>query len=161
MLIEKKLAEQFLFEYQLALAYLNHGKIPDGLQSLVALRVELYECVDEVKANMSHALSTELLKGLERAVYGRFVFLKKYKDGYVFLHLDSSQYFQVKGLTSAIEEMCREYSLVETAILPYSNEMICDGLLAPLNATFGASVKKEFRDGYWAAKKSGTLIKIA
>ncbi|WP_061011109.1 hypothetical protein [Vibrio sp. CUB2] len=161
MLIEKNLAEQFLFEYQLALTYINHGKLPDGLQDLVALRAEMYECVDEVKANMSHALSVGLLKGLERAVYGRFIFLKKYKDGYVFLHPDSSQYFQVKGLTSAIEEICPEYSPVETAILPFSDELVCDGLLVPLSATFGATVRKEFRDGYWAAKKSGTLIKIA
>ncbi|WMO08276.1 hypothetical protein NI377_09665 [Vibrio parahaemolyticus] len=67
----------------------------------------------------------------------------------------------MKGLTSAIEELCPEYSPVETAILPFSDELVCDGLLVPLNATFGSSVRKEFRDGYWAAKKSGTLIKIA
>ncbi|ELB2899438.1 hypothetical protein QNE73_004506 [Vibrio alginolyticus] len=161
MLIESKLAEKFLFEYQLVMTYINNGKIPEGLADFVALRDELYDCVSEVKANMSHAVSSELLESLDNAIYGRFIYVKKYKDGYVFLYPDSNQYYQVKGLTSLIEEMCPEYSVVNTAILPFSGELICDGLLVPFNASFGSAMKKEIRDGYWLAKKSGTLIKIA
>ncbi|MDT9702484.1 hypothetical protein, partial [Streptomyces sp. P17] len=79
MLIESELAEKFLFEYQLVMTYINNGKIPEGLADFVALRDELYNCISEVKANMYLAVSRELLESLDNAIYGRFIYLKKYK----------------------------------------------------------------------------------
>ena len=161
MLLRKKLADSFLYKYQIIMVYLNNGEIPSGMHHFAAIRPEIYECIDEINENMVSIVGHSFISSLRKAVFGQFIYLKKYNDGYVFQHVDSGQFYQVLGLTSPIDDLCPEFSIVETALIPYEGTWVCDGLLIAKDASIGPNMSKELRDGYKKAKLDGSLVKIA
>ncbi|MHC4525590.1 MAG: hypothetical protein ACYSU8_08670, partial [Planctomycetota bacterium] len=84
---------------------------------------------------------------------------RKYKNWYAFQNLDTNQYFTALGLTSPIEEMVEDFSIVKTALVPYQGPIVCDGLIVNENVLLGKNMMKDCRDGYNQAKKSGELIR--
>ena len=159
MLADKSVANDFMTMYKQLLWFLNAGNEPEGLFGYVALRNRLFE--GSGKRQFHEIVGIEFVGCLERAVFGKFVFLKRYKDGYVFYNLDSGLYYQALGLNSPIEELAEEYSIVETAIFPFRDVLVCDGLIASQGVSLGRNMAQEIREGYWIARRSGELVRDA
>lgn len=160
MLLDTELADDFLYRYKMLMVYLNNGEIPEGMEGFAAIRSEIYDCLDVLNEDMSEVVGSDFLSGLRGAAYGDFIYLKKYKDGYVFKHIESGVYYQTVALTTPLEEMMEEFIVVNTAIIPFNGLFVCDGLITSGNVALGKGLMKEVREGYQQAKKAGSLRKI-
>ena len=155
MLVEPAIADAFLATYKRMLWHVNDDEEPESISDYHHLRAEALE--GDV-ARFRGIVDCDFVDCLKRAVSGEFIFLKKYKPGYVFYHIENQLYYQVRGLNSAIENLAEEYSVVETLILPYRGNLICDGLIAKRGVYLGTNMARGLREGYWAARKSGGLV---
>jgi len=158
MLINKKLADEFLSKYKAVMAFINKGVCPDGIEEYASIRPLIFENTDDIESGVSDIVGLDFIKSIRSGVCGKFVFLKKYHKGYVLQNIDSGKYYQVAALTTPLEELAGEYSIIDTAILPYANQLVCDGLVISHGVSIGKNIAKEIRDGYWLAKRSRELI---
>ena len=157
MLVNSSIANDFLSSYIAVLTEINDGIQPQNTEEYIECRDFLYS--DLASLSTYKNISRDLKNAVKKVVYGQFIYLKKYKDWYAFQHLDTNQYFAALGLTSPIEEIVEEFSIIETALVPYQGSIVCDGLVVKKNVLLGSNMMKECRDGYHQAKKSGYLIR--
>lgn len=157
MLIDKSIADDFLARYKAVMTFLNGGEVPADIAAYASLRSLLFEKLYEVDDELIRMTGVEFVNTLKRGIFGRFVYLKKYQKGYVLQNIDSGNYYQVSALTTPLEDFVSDYSLIDTAILPYSSSLVCDGLVLSHGVCIGKNMAKDIRDGYWDAKRSGEL----
>ncbi|MCP5275703.1 MAG: hypothetical protein H6936_12815 [Burkholderiales bacterium] len=158
MLICKEQADTFLEKYKSIMTYLNGKTVPSGIEKYVALRTKIYECIEDIDKNCNELVGKQFIESLRSAICTNFVYLKKYRNGYVLQDTESGIYYQVAALTTPLEEFLPEFCYIETAIVPFENYLICDGLVVSRNVLIGKNMVKEIRDGYWEAKRTGELI---
>lgn len=158
MLIHKELADTFLEKYKDVMAHLNGGVLPSGIEEYAALRPEIYKRIEDIDEDCRKLVGKQFIESLRSAKCSTFVYLKKYRNGYVLQDTESGVYYQVVALTTPIEEILPEFCYIETAIVPFENYLICDGLVFFKNVLIGKNMAKEIRDGYWEAKRTGELI---
>lgn len=143
------------------MTYLNDGDVPDDNEEYASVRPLIYQHLNQIKDHMLDTVGHDFYRSLELGIFGRFVFLKRYKQGYVFHHIDTGIFYQAVCLTMPLDEMVEEYSVIETALIPYANRMVCDGLVLSAGVFIGKNMAKELRGDYWAAKRSGELVVCA
>ncbi|SER59270.1 hypothetical protein SAMN05421690_104125 [Nitrosomonas sp. Nm51] len=158
MLIRKEQADTFLEKYKSIMAHLNGGGIPSGIKEYTALRSEIYKRIEGIDKNCKELVGEQFIESLRSAICTNFVYLKKYRNGYVLQDTESGIYYQVAALTTPLEEFLPEFCYIETAIVPFENHLLCDGLVFSRNILIGKNMAKEIRDGYWEAKRTGGLI---
>ena len=161
MLIEDQLADIFLQKYKGIMAYLNEGQYPDSIEEYTSLRSSIYENINQIKEDMFEMIGQDFFRSIESGVFGKFTFLKRYKQGYILQHIETGIFYQVFCLTTPLDDLVEEYSIIETALIPYANKIVCDGLIIRSGVLIGNGMAKELRDGYWAAKRSGELVTSA
>lgn len=161
MLVHQELADTFLEKYKNVMANLNGGVLPSEIEEYVALRPEIYRRIEDIDKNCRELVGKHFIESLRSAACSTFVYLKKYRNGYVLLDTESGIYYQVVALTTPLEELLPEFCYIETAIVPFEKYLICDGLIFFKNVLIGKNMTKEVRDGYWEAKRAGKLIKSA
>lgn len=94
-------------------------------------------------------------------LYGQFIIFKALKKHAIFISQDKRMdVFAVKCLYSSFEEIFGSHFpiLVETALLPFGNEIITDGLLPSSNLMFGSGIRAELKDIYDDAKERNAII---
>jgi hypothetical protein len=160
MFLPTEIAEEFLEKYKLLMKLLNGGVCPNGVKEYAPLRGVIYEKLNEIEELYSGDIGSEFVNSLKRGVLGKFVYLKPYKDGYAMYSLEKDLYYLCFALTTPLEEYVQEYSIMTTAIVPFQGFIVCDGLIVHHNVSLGKNMAKEYRDGYWHARKSGQLIKV-
>jgi len=158
MVIDKKMADTFLCHYKAIMTLLNNGVEPDGLQAYASLRQLLFDKIDEIEAEILGAVGFEFVSSIKSGVFGKFVYLKKYQNGYILQNIDTGKYYQALGLTTPLEEIVTEYSVIDTAIIPYADTLVCDGLILSQGVSVGKNMATDIRQGYWDAKRSGELL---
>ena len=158
MLIDNKLANVFLSKYKTVLSSINSGIQPDTNNEYVYLRSQAFDNINKIEKNAINAVGHEFIESIKSGIYGKFVYLKKYQNGYILQNIETGKYYQVAALTTPLEELTSEYSIIETAIIPFANQLICDGLIIHQGIHIGKNMQKEIRNGYWQAKRSGELI---
>ena len=158
MLIEKKMADIFICHYKAIMTLLNGGVEPDGLQAYTSLRHVLFDKIDEIEVEIIGTVGSEFVSSIKSGIFGKFVYLKKYKNGYILQNIGTGKYYQASGLTTRLEEIVTEYSVVDTAIIPYADTLVCDGLFLSHGVSVGKNMATEIRKGYWDAKRSGELL---
>ena len=158
MLLKPELASEFLSKYKAILTHINSGQPPGDIKEYVAVRSRLYDDSASFSSALKKAEEIDFVEPLKSAVHGEFVYLKKYKNGYVFKKLDSGIFYQATALTSPLENLVHEYSTIRTALLPFPDQFVCDGLFSGTNTLLGKSLAKEIREEYWEAKRSGNLV---
>jgi hypothetical protein len=158
MLLKPKLASEFLSKYKVILAHINSGQPPNDIKEYVAARSKLYDDSACFSSALTKAAEIDFVEPLKSAVHGEFVYLKKYKNGYVFKKLDTGVFYQVAALTSPLENLVHDYSIIKTALLPFPNQFVCDGLISGANTLLGKNFAKEVREAYWEAKKTGQVV---
>lgn len=158
MLVNSLISDSFLSKYKKLAKFLNGGVEPENISEYAQLRTLILENLQIEEENFKNLVGLEFYNCLKFARYGEYIFLKKYKNGYILNGIDDGLYYQVLGLTTPLEEIVHEYSVIETALIPYKNHLICDGLIVSSGVSIGKNMSKELRDGYWEAKRSGTLV---
>lgn len=158
MLIRKEQADTFLEKYKSIMTYLNGGALLSRIEEYVALRSEIYERIEDIDKNCRMLAGKQFIDSLRSAVCGNFVYLKKYRNGYVLQDTESGIYYQIVALATSLEELLPEFCYIETAIVPFENHLICDGLVLSKNVLIGKNMVKEIRDGYWEAKRTRKLV---
>jgi hypothetical protein len=78
--------------------------------------------------------------------------------GFFRVSLDTGIFYQATALTSPLENLVHEYSIIKTTLLPFPNQLVCDGLISGANTLLGRNLVKEIREEYWEAKKSGNVV---
>lgn len=158
MLIDKDLANIFLDKYKDVMRYINGGNYPTSIEEYAKLRPVVFERIDEVISNYQEVVGPNFINSLKSAILGTFVYLKKYRKGYILQYIETGTYYQVSALNTPLEEITAEYSVIETAIFSLEKKLVCDGLIVSNNMIVGKNMAKEIRDGYWKAKRSGELV---
>ena len=75
------------------------------------------------------------------AIYGMFIYAKKYKDGYA-LKASNNAWLCIKALTTPLEEMIPDWVVIDTAVLPYCGFLVCDGLVVNRHTYIGPNMIK-------------------
>jgi hypothetical protein len=158
MLLKPELASEFLSKYKTILTHINSGQPPSDIKEYVTARSKLYDDSASFSSALKKAAEIDFVEPLKSAVHGEFVYLKKYKNGYVFKKLDTGVFYQATALTSPLENLVHEYSIIKTALLPFPNQLVCDGLISGANTLLGKNLAKEIRETYWEAKKAGNVV---
>ncbi|MBE7374753.1 hypothetical protein [Pseudomonas lopnurensis] len=158
MLLKPELASEFLLKYKAILTHINSGQPPSDIKEYVAARSKLYDDRACFSSALTKAAEIDFAESLKSAVYGEFIYLKKYKSGYIFKKLDTGIFYQATALTSPLKNLVHDYSIIKTALLPFPNQLVCDGLISGANTLLGRNLAKEVREAYWEAKKSGQVV---
>ena len=161
MLIPKSHSDSFLENYKLVMALINDGQYPEDMNKYGGLREELFDRIYEIEKELSNALGVEFVETIKQGLFGKYVYLKKYQKGYVLKNIDNGKFYQVLALTTPLEDLVPEYSIIDTAILSYKGNLICDGLVIHQGVVLGKNMSKEIRDEFWQEKRAGNLIENA
>jgi hypothetical protein len=157
MLVDSFTAARFLVSYKTLLAEVNGGKKPEGVKEFVRCRGLLF--ANPAKIGEYRGAGEDIKDAVRKAVYGRFIFLKKYKGWYAFQYMTTGRYYAALALTSPIESMLEDFSVIWTALVPWRGGIVCDGLIAGESILLGKNMMRECRQGYMEAKRCGELIK--
>ena len=157
MLVSEENAAQFLVQYKTLMQQLNEGIEPDSMVRYAELRAMIYHYRDTAFDALKPVLSPEFQSALAGAVFGHFIYLKKYQKGYVLHDVNTGIFYQVKALTTLLEDYLTEFMIVQTALIPFANEWLCDGLLLH-GVVLGKNEARNARDAYAEAKKQKQVI---
>ena len=158
MLLGEQASDEFLSKYKAVIAYLNGGVYPGSSEEYAEFRDEIFSHLDEIQEDLADVVGMEFIDSLRVSILGAFVFLKRYQKGYVLQHIDTGVFYQVACLNTPLDSLVDEFSVITTALIPYANGLVCDGLVLGHRTILGKNMVKEVRDGYWAAKRAGCLI---
>lgn len=164
MLLNPELAVDFLNKYKAVLSWINAGKSPETIEEFADLRSQLYldpDHISQISHSIPKVVDDDFIRAVKQAVYGEFIYLKKEKCGYIFQKADTAVFYQTAAITSPLEDMIDDYSMVETALLPFANQLVCDGLIASKRIVLGRNMIKAIREAYKDAKKKGTVVVVA
>lgn len=141
---------------------------PDSgeLKSVADILWENTETIDEyIKAlHGKDKLSVEdidLLKSWRHPVSGLFILERHLSQGSVFIDINTSEVYLVKGLTDPWSVMLKQSPLpilMYATLIPFRDCIITDGLVAEENVRFGSGSRSDFRECYLNAKQKGRII---
>lgn len=102
----------------------------------------------------------EIVRGFKNHIRGKFLCIKHEKDYAVFRPFEEAvegAYYAVLGLIDDLSVLIPSKTpcLIETAILPYKDIIICDGLIGQYSIAFGANMRNTFLDDY---EKSNAIV---
>jgi hypothetical protein len=100
MLLDKIMADDFLTYYKSIMKLLNGGREPDGFKEYAALRPLIYENIDEIAEVVSELVGLDFVSAVKSDIFGKFIYLKKYKKGYILQNIETGKYYQVVALTT-------------------------------------------------------------
>ncbi len=103
----------------------------------------------------------EIMLSWKRCIPGTFIIERHLKKGSIFISSDNNFIYLVKGITSSWEEMFSGIPtpiIVNTALLPFRDVIISDGLVSTFPVRFDKNSAAAFKDAYLIAKKNKTII---
>lgn len=98
----------------------------------------------------------EIISGWKRVIHAPFAIERHLRGGSVFISLEDSRVYLVKGITSSYQEVFgnRPMPVIATAsLLPFKGIIITDGLLQVLDVIVGPNYTSGFKDVYMTAKQ--------
>ncbi len=178
MLIPKQDAKQF-FKLQKALLIYSASKMRKNAESFdsnaffedstleewVEARDHVMENINLIQQytneNPDNLLSEELalIQDWKNAKLGDFIVERHLKNYSVFLDAkDEKRVYGVLGLTQEFTEMMPFFPIWITGVLlPWKNQIVCDGLFYSKPVHFGSGIRFSFKEQYLAAKKRGII----
>ena len=167
MKVTKKDAQNFLSQYITVLNSIYQTEYnvkcvnnKDYIKARDILYENLYLIDEYIK--LSSDLKPELIKILKDITSGfrdNFIYLKTLKKYSIFYLPSTNKFYCVLGITNSINELVPcEFCLINTVILNFKNQIICDGLIKHNNVFIGPNMKKEINEKYRIAKKNNELI---
>ena len=104
----------------------------------------------------------EIISGWKHVIHAPFAIERHLRGGSVFISLEDSRVYLVKGITSSYQEMFgnRPMPVIATAsLLPFKGIIITDGLLQVSDVIVGPNYTSGFKDVYMTAKQKKKIIK--
>ena len=102
---------------------------------------------------------TKILKQFTTGFRDNFIYIRTLKKHSVFFLPSTNNFYCVLGITNSIDDLVPcEFCLINTVILNFKNQIICDGLIKHNNVSLGPNMKKEIKEKYSIAKKNNELI---
>ena len=160
MLVEKIFADTFLVSYKALLKYRNDCVEPKNVNEYESVRTKMFENIDDL-TDLKCEVTADFIESIKTGIFGKFIYLKNYKNGYVLFHIESNKYYRVLGLNSPINELVESFSVVRTAIILYNSIYICDGLVADLRVLVGKNMAEEVEANYYKAVELGEVLESA
>ncbi len=102
----------------------------------------------------------DILAGWKKCVGGFWFIERHLKAGSVFLGSSGSALL-VTGINSTVEEMVGMHGTpiaVQTAVLPFRDRIITDGLIAYMPISVGPGIRDSLKEQYMAAKEAGRVF---
>ncbi len=101
----------------------------------------------------------ELIEDWKNAKIGDFIVERHLKNFSIFLDVeDNKKAYGVLGLTQDFNEILPFFPIWITGVLlPWKNQIICDGLFKSRPMVFGGGIKFTFKEQYLAAKRRGII----
>lgn len=103
----------------------------------------------------------EIVSSWQHVVFGDFYIFRYLKKYTVFLSSgEPTIAYGVLALTDPIERFVGPYLpvLVQTALLPFKGQIICDGLLAPYHIAFGPGIRSSLNESFKEAKEQRGIV---
>ena len=130
------------------------------------IRDRIYEVpeliADFIKENPFNFSAEELaiVTSWKNFIKGTFFIIKHYKKYSVFLESgETGKAYGVLGLTEPISNIVPQApAYVEAVLLPFKNQIIYDGMIAPYSISFGSSYRLSFQDSFDKAKATYGII---
>jgi hypothetical protein len=124
---------------------------------------EVPELIDDfITENPFNFAAEELaiIRSWKNFVKDTFIIFKHYKKYSIFLDRgDPGKAYGVLGLTEPIAHVVPQTpSYVEAVLLPFKNQIVYDGLLAPFSISFGSNMRFGFKDSFDMAKATYGII---
>ncbi len=88
---------------------------------------------------------SDLIEALETASFGRFVIARHMARWTEMIGTDNRVY-RVIGLTTEIRDVTPQWVIVQTAVMEFMGEWICDGLVAGANVAIGPGMHRRMLD---------------
>lgn len=89
-------------------------------------------------------------------------YIERYlKDCAIFIS-DTEVVYAVCGLTDSLDKYFPKYTLplrINALLLPFQDKIVIDGFFLPYNVFFGGGIKRELKEIYGEAKRTGKIIK--
>lgn len=157
MLLPPSQAQEFLKGYK-ALITEVFGREPSNMEEWVQGRDETMRRVLHNEVEDLSAQHGAWIERISQATSGDFIFLKRYKNYCAMQHMKSEVFYAVRALTTPLEEMFPEFSIITACLIPFNGMMVCDGLLRSGNVLLGRNMMNQARDDFWVARRSGALV---
>lgn len=167
MKLTAKQAQVFLGLYKNLLHFIflkEFGEEIETVEDYLEARNILFEdtsVVDEFvsladKLEKSHK---EILENIKYGIKDTFIYLKTLKKYSLLLSSSTNKIYCVLGISDSIEKIvpCK-FAIVETVILNFKNQIICDGLVSHRNVTIGPNLKKDITAQYKKDKENKELV---
>jgi len=168
MVLPPEQAQEFLTLYKSLLQFIffkEFGEEVKSLDNYIEARDILFEDTNivnefisrEEKLNKHHKI---ILKNIQNGIKETFIYLKTLKKHSLLLSSSSNLIYCVLGITDSIEQLIpNKFSIVNTTILNFGNQIICDGLIFHHNVTIGTNMRKDINFQYKIVKDNNRLIK--
>ncbi len=140
-LLEPSLAALFLRQYKRLLADVA-GKPLAGIADFEQARKILYENNLNKTYPMDSEYEPSFIDAVRNAQYGMFIYAKEYRQGYALKSKDNAWYF-VTALTTGLEELVPDWVVIDTAVIPFHGQYVCDGLVVDRNVLIGKNMINE------------------
>jgi len=100
-----------------------------------------------------------ILKNIKTGIKDSFIYLKTLKKHSLLLSSSTNKIYCVLGINDPLDEIipCR-FAVVETAIINYLDQIVCDGLITHSGVTIGPNMRKDINVQYKKAKENKELI---
>ena len=167
MILSPEHAQEFLTLYKPLLQFIFLKEFREEVKSLenyIEARDILFEDTNIVTAFISREENLNkhqkiILKNIQNGIKETFVYLKTLKKHSLLLSSSSNLIYCVLGITDSIEQLIpNKFSIVDTAILNFGNQIICDGLMRHYNVTIGKNMRKNINLQYKIVKENNRLV---
>jgi len=168
MILPPEQAQEFLTLYRPLLQFIFLKEFREKVKSLdnyVEARDILFEDTNIVNEFISREENFNkhqriILKNIQKGIKETFIYLKTLKKHSLLLSSSSNLIYCVLGITDSIEQLIPDkFSIIDTAILNFGNQIICDGLILHHNVTIGKNMRKDINFQYKLVRENNRLVK--
>jgi hypothetical protein len=157
MLIDTEQAKYFLEHYKSVISDFSEMN-PQTKNEWLSGRNKMIEVMKQSDGVVFDNHPPEIINGIRCSIKGAFCFLKRYQKFCAMQHLESGIFYGVRSLTTPLETMIDEYSIVNAVLIPYEGMIVSDGLIEHTGVSLGKNYIKSFKEKFWCAKRSGELV---
>ncbi|MBI4619645.1 MAG: hypothetical protein HY739_05740 [Desulfobacterales bacterium] len=167
MKLPRKQAQDFLEIYKNLLQFIflkEFGEEIESINDYQEAREILFENISVVDEFISlgkqiRKYHIEILENIKKGIKDTFIYLKTLKKHSLLLSSSTNKIYCVLGITDSIEEIVPgKFAIIETVILNFGDQIICDGLISCCNVTIGPNMRKDINAQYKKAQENKELI---
>ena len=139
-LLDSSFASAFVMQYKRLLGTIVAKPLKNITDDIDA-RNMLYKDGFNKRYVFDSSYEESFVLAVRSAIYGMFIYAKKYKQGYALKGSDNA-WFYVMALITPLEELIPDWVVIDTAVLQYGGFLVCDGLIENRQTYIGPNMIK-------------------